>query len=59
MWPLVTYSNYLEIVFTVTFLVSQTGLIRGKFKGKLVFNECLLYTVFYFILIRTTKLIMI
>ena len=24
MWPLVTYSNYFEIVFTVTFLVSQT-----------------------------------
>ena len=31
MWHLVTYSNYFEIVSTVTFLDSQTGLISGIF----------------------------
>ena len=29
MWPLVTYSNYFEIVHTMIFLNSQTGLILG------------------------------
>ena len=27
MWPLVTYSNYFEIVYAVTFLVLRTGLV--------------------------------
>ena len=40
MWPLVTYSNYFEIV-TITFLVSSTRLIRGNF----VFNTILLQDV--------------
>ena len=31
MWPLVTYSNYIEIASTVTFLDLQTGLISGIF----------------------------
>ena len=29
MWPLVTYSNYFEIVSTVTVLGSRTELISG------------------------------
>ena len=36
MWPLVTYSNYFEIVSTVTFLHSPTGLIPGIFLFKTV-----------------------
>ena len=39
MWPLVTYSNYFEIVSTVTFLDWQTGLISGMF----LFKTVLLY----------------
>ena len=31
MWPLVTYSNYFEIVCTVTFLDAQTELISGSY----------------------------
>ena len=34
MWPLVTYSNYFEVVSTVTFLDSQTELISGMFLFK-------------------------
>ena len=36
MWPLVMYSNYFEIVSTVTFLDSRTGLISGIFLCKTV-----------------------
>ena len=36
MWPLVTHSNYFEIVCTVTFLDSRTGLISGIFLFKTV-----------------------
>ena len=36
MWPLVTYSNYSEIVSNVTFLDSQTRLISGTFLYKTV-----------------------
>ena len=36
MWPFVTYSNYFEMVITVTFLDSQTGLISGTFLFKTV-----------------------
>ena len=36
MWPLVMYSNYLEIVSTVTFLDSQTGLISDMLMFKTV-----------------------
>ena len=36
MWPLVTYSNYFEILSTVTFLDSRTGLISGIFLYKSV-----------------------
>ena len=39
MWSLVTYSNYFNIIYTVTFVHSQTGLIRGKF----LFNTVILY----------------
>ena len=39
MWSLVTYSNYFDIVYTVTFVDSWRGLIRGKF----LFNTVLLY----------------
>ena len=39
MWLLVMYSNYFEIVSTMTFLISQTRLSRGKF----VFNAVLPY----------------
>ena len=38
-WPLVMYSNYFEIVTTVTFLDSQTGLISGTF----LFETVILY----------------
>ena len=38
MWPLVMYSNYFEIVFTVTFLDSPTELISGTFLFKTVAN---------------------
>ena len=34
MWPLVTYSNYFEMVSTVTFLDAQTELIPGMFLFK-------------------------
>ena len=43
MWPLVTYSNYFEIVSTVTFLDSLTGLISGTFLFKTVILY--LYTI--------------
>ena len=43
MWPLVMYSNYFEIVSTVTFLDSLTGLISGKFLYKTVILY--LYTI--------------
>ena len=36
MWPLVTYSNYFEIVSIVTFLDSQIELISGIFLFKAV-----------------------
>ena len=36
MWPLVTYSNYLEIVSTMTFLDSLTELTSGIFLFKTV-----------------------
>ena len=36
MWPLVAYSNYFEIVSTVTFMDSQTELISGRFLYKTV-----------------------
>ena len=36
MWPLVTYSNYLGIMSTVTFLDFQTRLISGMFLYKTV-----------------------
>ena len=39
MWSLVMYSNYFDIVYTVTFVESQTGLIWGKF----LFNIVILY----------------
>ena len=39
MWPSVTYSNYFEIVSTVTFLDSRTEFISGMF----LFNTVLLY----------------
>ena len=39
MWPLGMYSNYFEIVSTVTFLNSQTELITGMF----LFKTVLLY----------------
>ena len=42
MWPLVTYSNYFEIVSTVTFLDCQTELISGTFLCKTV----ILYHIF-------------
>ena len=35
-WPLVTYSNYFEIVSTVTFLYSRIGLNLGLFLYKTV-----------------------
>ena len=38
MWPLVMYSNYFEIVSTVTFVDSQTELISGIFLLKTVAN---------------------
>ena len=34
MWPLVTYSNYFDIVSTVIFLDLQTGLNSGIFLFK-------------------------
>ena len=43
MWPLVTYSNYFDIVSTVTFLVSQTRLSQGMF----LFNTVILYHYTY------------
>ena len=36
MWPLVMYSDYFEIVSTVTFLDSYIELISGKFLYKTV-----------------------
>ena len=51
MWPLITYSNCFEIVSTVNFLDSQTGLISDMF----VFKTVLLY---HFIFIHY-KIIMI
>ena len=36
MWPLVTYSNYFEVVSTVTFLDSRTRIISSKFLFKTV-----------------------
>ena len=36
MWPLVTYSNYFEVVSTVTFLDARNGIISGKFLFKTV-----------------------
>ena len=37
MWPLVTYSNYFEIVSTVTIRDSQTELISGIFKTVILY----------------------
>ena len=39
MWPLVTYSNYFEIVSTVTILHSPTELIPGVFLFKTVIAD--------------------
>ena len=36
MWPLVTYSNYFDIVSTMTFIDSRSGLISGIFLFKTV-----------------------
>ena len=36
MWPLVMYSNYFEIMSTVTFLDLRAGLISGIFMFKTV-----------------------
>ena len=43
MWPLVTYSNYFEMVTTVTFLDLQMGLISGTF----LFKTVILYHIHY------------
>ena len=47
MWPLVTYSNYFEVVSTVTFLDSLTGIISSKF----LFKTVLLYHYTLYIMI--------
>ena len=46
MWPLVMYSNYFEIVFTVTFLDSWTELISGILLFKSVCIIIYLYTIY-------------
>ena len=53
MWSLVTYSNYFEIVSTVTFLDCLTKLISGTFLFKTVvlysytiYNDYMKYNIF-------------
>ena len=45
MWPVVTYCNYLEIVSTMTFLVSLTGL------NMFLFNTVIPYHFILYIMI--------
>ena len=45
MWPLVMYSNYFEIVSTMTFLILRTELISGMllFKTIILYHYTLIY----------------